>query len=114
MAAIGIDIGSSCAKTAVTNGQGNVLWLDQMPTGWSSLEAAEEIAVQARLRNLVGIIVIDFVDMRDKAHRGSVVEQLIRAFAPDTGRVAINPLSTLGLCEMTRQSRYAAASDGEE
>ena len=79
-----------------------------------NLEAAEEIAVQARLRNLVGIIVIDFVDMRDKAHRGSVVEQLIRAFAPDTGRVAINPLSTLGLCEMTRQSRYAAASDGEE
>ena len=43
MAAIGIDIGSSCAKTAVTDGQGNVLWLDQMPTGWSSVEAAEEI-----------------------------------------------------------------------
>ena len=43
MYAIGIDIGSSCAKTAVTGGNGTVLWLDQMPTGWSSLEAAEEI-----------------------------------------------------------------------
>ena len=43
MAAIGIDIGSSCAKTAVTDGEGNVLWLDQMPTGWSSLDTAEEI-----------------------------------------------------------------------
>ena len=43
MRAIGIDIGSSCAKTAVTDGQGNILWLDQMPTGWSSVEAAEEI-----------------------------------------------------------------------
>ena len=79
-----------------------------------NLEAADEIAVQARLRNLVGIIVIDFVDMREKAHRESVVERLIRAFVPDTGRVAINPLSALGLCEMIRQSRYAAASCGEE
>ena len=79
-----------------------------------NLEAADEIAVQARLRNLVGIIVIDFVDMREKAHRESVVERLTRAFVPDTGRVAINPLSALGLCEMTRQSRYAAASCGEE
>ncbi|MBR5641686.1 MAG: CoA activase [Firmicutes bacterium] len=43
MHTIGIDIGSSCAKTAVTDGQGNVLWTDQMPTGWSSLDAAEEI-----------------------------------------------------------------------
>ncbi len=43
MRAIGIDIGSSCAKTAVTDGQGGVLWLDQMPTGWSSREAAGEV-----------------------------------------------------------------------
>jgi predicted CoA-substrate-specific enzyme activase len=43
MVAVGIDIGSSCAKTAVTDGQGGTLWLDQMPTGWSSLDAAEEI-----------------------------------------------------------------------
>ena len=43
MYCIGIDIGSSCAKTAVTGGQGDILWLDQMPTGWSSLDAAEEI-----------------------------------------------------------------------
>lgn len=43
MAAIGIDIGSACAKAAVTDGQGNILWLDQIPTGWSSVEAAEEI-----------------------------------------------------------------------
>lgn len=43
MNAIGIDIGSACAKTAVTDGQGNILWTDQMPTGWSSKDASEEI-----------------------------------------------------------------------
>ena len=43
MICVGIDIGSSCAKTAVTDGQGYVLWQDQMPTGWNSLDAAEEI-----------------------------------------------------------------------
>ena len=43
MICVGIDIGSSCAKTAVTDGQGHMLWQDQMPTGWNSLDAAEEI-----------------------------------------------------------------------
>ena len=79
-----------------------------------NLEAAEEIAVQARLRNLTGIIVIDFVDMRDKVHRDSVEARLRQAFMQDTGRVTIYPLSSLGLCEMTRSSRFGAASVGEE
>ncbi len=43
MNAIGIDIGSACAKAAVTDGKGNVLWTDQMPTGWSSKDASEEV-----------------------------------------------------------------------
>ena len=79
-----------------------------------NLEAADEIAVQARLRNITGIIVVDFVDMRNKAHKDSVEARLRQAFEHDTGRVTIYPLSPLGLCEMTRSSRFGAASVGEE
>ncbi len=79
-----------------------------------NLEAADEIAVQARLRNLTGIIVIDFVDMKNKAHKDGVEARLSQAFEHDTGRVTIYPLSQLGLCEMTRSSRFGAASVGEE
>ncbi|MCR4620471.1 MAG: ribonuclease E/G [Clostridiales bacterium] len=78
-----------------------------------NLEAAEEIAVQTRLRNLTGIIVIDFVDMRNKTHRNDVIECLRQAFKHDTGRTDISPISALGLCEMSRYSRYSGKTGGE-
>jgi len=69
----------------------------------TNLEAAVAIARQLRLRNLGGIIIIDFIDMEDEAHRRQVVEALQRALAGDRAQTQIASLSPLGLVEMTRK-----------
>ncbi len=69
----------------------------------TNLEAAEEIAYQLRLRNLGGIIIIDFIDMELPEHRQRVYEHLIAATAADRARTTIYPISELGLVEMTRK-----------
>ncbi len=69
----------------------------------TNLEAAVAIARQLRLRNLGGIIIIDFIDMRDEAHRRQVLEALERALAPDHAQTQVASLSPLGLVEMTRK-----------
>jgi ribonuclease G len=69
----------------------------------TNLEAAVAIARQLRLRNLGGIIIIDFIDMRDEAHRKQVLAALERALAADRAQTHIVSLSPLGLVEMTRK-----------
>ena len=69
----------------------------------TNLEAAVSIARQLRLRNLGGIIIIDFIDMRDEPHRRSVLAALERALASDRAQTHIVSLSPLGLVEMTRK-----------
>ncbi len=69
----------------------------------TNLEAAVAIARQLRLRNLGGIIIIDFIDMSDEAHRRQVLAALERALAPDRAQTRIVSLSPLGLVEMTRK-----------
>lgn len=69
----------------------------------TNLEAAQAIARQLRLRNLGGIIIIDFIDMADQAHRDSVLETLSLALAADHAKTSISGLSELGLVEMTRK-----------
>jgi ribonuclease G len=69
----------------------------------TNLEAAVAIARQLRLRNLGGIIIIDFIDMQDEAHRSQVIEALQRALAADHSQTHIASLSPLGLVEMTRK-----------
>jgi ribonuclease G len=69
----------------------------------TNLEAAVSIARQLRLRNLGGIIIIDFIDMRDEPHRRAVLAALERALAPDRAQTHIVSLSPLGLVEMTRK-----------
>jgi ribonuclease G len=69
----------------------------------TNLEAAVAIARQLRLRNLGGIIIIDFIDMTDPAHRTQVMEALQRALAGDHAQTHIASVSTLGLVEMTRK-----------
>jgi len=69
----------------------------------TNLEAAVAIARQLRLRNLGGIIIIDFIDMQDEAHRTQVIEALQRALAADRAQTHIASLSPLGLVEMTRK-----------
>jgi ribonuclease G len=69
----------------------------------TNLEAAVAIARQLRLRNLGGIIIIDFIDMSDASHRTQVMEALERALASDHAQTHIASVSSLGLVEMTRK-----------
>ncbi len=69
----------------------------------TNLEAAREIARQLRLRNMGGIIVIDFIDMRTKTNRKLVYDELKRSLRRDKARTYLLPISELGLLEMTRE-----------
>jgi len=69
----------------------------------TNLEAAQAIARQLRLRNLGGIIVVDFIDMQTEEHRRAVLEEFQRALAYDRTRVTVNGFTSLGLVEMTRK-----------
>jgi ribonuclease G len=68
----------------------------------TNLEAAQAIARQLRLRNLGGIIIVDFIDMESEEHRGAVLEELKRALARDRTRITVNGFTALGLVELTR------------
>ena len=69
----------------------------------TNLEAAVAIARQLRLRNLGGIIIIDFIDMDEARHRENVLQALEKALSRDHARHQITPVSPLGLVEMTRK-----------
>ena len=69
----------------------------------TNLEAAVTIARQLRLRNLGGIIIIDFIDMEEEEHRERVLRALEEAMSRDHARHQITPVSPLGLVEMTRK-----------
>ncbi len=69
----------------------------------TNLEAAVAIARQLRLRNLGGIIIIDFIDMVEADHRNNVLQLLEKSLSRDHARHQISPLSPLGLVEMTRK-----------
>lgn len=69
----------------------------------TNIEAADEIARQLRLRDLGGLIVIDFIDMMDRRHQRDVEERLKLALEIDKARVQIGRISRFGLMEMSRQ-----------
>ncbi len=69
----------------------------------TNLEAAQAIARQLRLRNLGGIIILDFIDMDSTEHKESVLAELTKALARDRTRMTINGFTSLGLVEMTRK-----------
>jgi ribonuclease G len=69
----------------------------------TNFEAAREVARQARLRDLGGIIVCDFIDMETKANRDKVVQELRSHLSRDRARTKAYAVSELGLIEMTRQ-----------
>jgi ribonuclease E len=69
----------------------------------NNLEAAEAVARELRLRDIGGIIVIDFIDMEIKANREAVEEAFRQALARDKTRTQVFPISELGLLEMTRK-----------
>ena len=70
----------------------------------NNLEAAEEIGRQLRLRDIGGIIVIDFIDMEVKQNREAVLARLRKALARDKTTSQVHSVSTLGLVEMTRKN----------
>lgn len=69
----------------------------------TNMEAADEIARQLRLRDLGGIIVIDFIDMEDLVHREQLVTRLQAALTRDRAHTRVLPVSELGVVEMTRE-----------
>lgn len=68
-----------------------------------NIEAAGEVARQLRLRNVGGLVVIDFIDMKQKKHQNQVYKTLKEALRNDKARTNVLPISQLGLLEMTRQ-----------
>jgi len=69
----------------------------------TNLEAAQVIARQLRLRNLGGIIIIDFIDMESDEHRNAVLSEFKKALVRDRVRMTVNGFTQLGLVEMTRK-----------
>jgi ribonuclease E len=69
----------------------------------TNVEAAEEIARQLRLRDLGGLVVIDFIDMRDKKHVKAVEQALKQALKMDKARVTVGHIGKFGLLELSRQ-----------
>lgn len=69
----------------------------------TNLEATQAIARQLRLRNLGGIVIVDFIDMEQTEHRQAVLAELQRALARDRTRMTVNGFTQLGLVEMTRK-----------
>ncbi|MEM7793322.1 MAG: Rne/Rng family ribonuclease [Cyanobacteria bacterium P01_C01_bin.118] len=70
---------------------------------WTNCEAAVEIARQLRLRNVAGVIVVDFIDMESRRDQMQVLEHFGKALQADKARPQISQLSELGLVELTRK-----------
>jgi len=69
----------------------------------TNLEATQAIARQLRLRNLGGIIIVDFIDMDSEEHQNAVLAEFRKALSRDRTRVTVNGFTQLGLVEMTRK-----------
>jgi ribonuclease G len=93
------------ALTAIDVNTGKYTGSDNLEqTVWrTNREAVKEIARQVRLRDIGGMIIIDFIDMADPSHRKDVLEALTDAFRDDRSRTTIQGLTQLGLVEMTRK-----------
>ena len=78
----------------------------------TNLEAASEVARQCRLRDLAGLLVIDFIDMEENRNNRSVEKRLKDAMKPDRARIQFGRISNFGLLEMSRQRRRSGIVDG--
>ncbi|MED5619534.1 Rne/Rng family ribonuclease [Ideonella sp. BN130291] len=78
----------------------------------TNLEAADEIARQMRLRDLGGLIVVDFIDMEESKNRREVEQRLREALRYDRARVQLSSISKFGLLELSRQRLRPALSEG--
>ncbi|MBW2264992.1 MAG: Rne/Rng family ribonuclease [Deltaproteobacteria bacterium] len=78
----------------------------------TNLEAAPEIARQLRLRDLGGLVVIDFIDMRDRKHNQAIIGAIKEHTKPDKARISIGTISKFGLLELSRQRITASIEYG--
>ncbi|MBP6508418.1 MAG: Rne/Rng family ribonuclease [Opitutaceae bacterium] len=75
-----------------------------------NLEAAVEASRQIRLRNLGGLLIIDFIDMKERRHRNAIYEKMVEEMSQDKAKNHILPISTLGILQMTRQRQSESLS----
>lgn len=107
-----IDIGEAMASIDVNSGKTKG-GLDLEETAvTTNLEAAKEVARQLRLRDLGGLIVIDFIDMYQKKNKAAVEKQLKLACKTDKARINLSRISKFGLLEMSRQRISPPVKDG--
>lgn len=100
-----IDVNAESAGGAQSELQGERVFLR------ANLAAAQEIARQVRLRNVGGIVIVDFIDLKDATARLQVVERLRTAVADDPADVWVGGMSRLGLVELTRKRRGPTLQD---
>lgn len=90
-----IDVNSGSKSNAENNQEATALMVN--------LTAAREVARQLRLRDMGGIVVVDFIDMRSATDREKVMDAMREAMKPDRARFSILPISKFGLMQITRQ-----------
>jgi ribonuclease G len=103
-ALISIDVNTGSHKNKNKDGKDFILQVN--------LEAATEIARQVRLRNIGGLIILDFIDMKSKQDRNAVLARMRKEMASDKAKNHILPISTLGIMQMTRQRHSESHSSG--
>jgi len=77
----------------------------------TNIEAAEEIARQLRLRDIGGLIVIDFIDMADKKHQNDVEKTFKTSLSLDRSRIQLSKISKFGLLELSRQKKQSTIQE---
>ncbi|MCH2175929.1 MAG: Rne/Rng family ribonuclease [Lentisphaeria bacterium] len=77
----------------------------------TNLEAAEEIGRQLKVRNIGGLVVVDFIDMRSRKDQMKVYRKMLEVVSKDRARSKVLPISRLGLLQMTRQREHASLQD---
>lgn len=77
----------------------------------TNMEAAEEIARQLRLRDLGGLLVIDFIDMRDRKHEAEVEKTFKKALNVDRARIQMSRISKFGILELSRQKKQSTIQE---
>ena len=103
-ALISIDVNTGSHRNKNKDGKDYILQVN--------LESATEICRQVRLRNIGGLIILDFIDMKAKKDRNAVFARMKREMANDKAKNHILPISTLGIMQMTRQRHSESHSSG--
>lgn len=101
-ALISIDVNTGSHKNSDKDGKNFILAVN--------LEAAAEIARQVKLRNIGGLIIMDFIDMKSKKDRNTVYQRMKREVASDKSKTQILPMTNFGIMQMTRQRQSESHS----